>query len=135
MATDLETGSEASMTQLVSGIITDTQELIKQQIALLRHEVQEDLRKTKEASFSLIWGVGITLLGSVLVSLMLVHVVSWALPELHLWVCYGIVGAPIAVLGISLFYAGIHKFKSFNPLPDESVKAFKENVQWITNPK
>lgn len=135
MATDLKTGSEASMTQLVSGIITDTQELIKQQIALLRHEVKEDFRKTKEASFSMVWGVGIALVGTVLLCLMLVHWLSWSGLELPLWACYGIVGAPIAVLGISLFFAGIHKFKSFNPLPDESVQAFKENLQWITNPK
>jgi membrane protein required for beta-lactamase induction len=135
MAIDVETGSEASMTHLVSGIIADAQDLIKQQLALLRHELAEDLRKTKEASFLLAWGLGIALVGSVLLCLMLVQLLSWEVPELPLWICYGVVGTPIAALGSALFFTAIHKFRSFNPLPSQSVQALKENVQWITSPK
>jgi len=30
---------------------------------------------------------------------------------------------------------GVQRFRSFNPLPDQSVEAFKENVRWMTTPK
>jgi hypothetical protein len=132
---DLQTDSEVSVTQLVSGIVTDAQKLIKQQLALLRHEVKDDLHKTKEASLSLICGSVIALVGGILLSFMLVGLLSWAAPGLPLWVSYGIVGIPITVLGGALFFAGIQKFKTINPLPDQSVQAFKETIQWKTNPK
>lgn len=132
---DLQTDSEVSVTQLVSGIITDVQELIKQQLALLRHEVKEDLHKTKEAGLLLIWGSALALVGGILLSFMLVALLSWAAPELPSWARYGIVGAAITALGGALFFAGIQRLKSFNPLPDQSVQAFKETMQWKTNPK
>jgi len=34
-----------------------------------------------------------------------------------------------------LFYAGKKRLDSFNPLPDQSVQALKENVQCLTNLK
>jgi len=73
--------------------------------------------------------------GGILLSFMLVQLLSWAAPELPLWVCYGVGGAPITALGVALFCAGIQKFKSFNPLSDQSAQALKETMQWKTNPK
>ena len=54
---------------------------------------------------------------------------------LRLWASYGIVGGALAVLGAVLVLIGIQRFQSFNPLPDQSVEAIKENVRWMTNPK
>jgi hypothetical protein len=133
--TDLQTESEVSVTQLVSGIITDAEKLIKQQLALLRHEVKVDLQKTKEAALSMIGGSVIALVGGILLSFMLVELLSWAAPGLPVWGCYAIVGAPITVLGGALFFAGMQKVRSINPLPDQSIQAFKETIQWKTNPK
>ena len=45
------------------------------------------------------------------------------------------VGAAFAVLAAVLIVAGVRRFQSFNPLPDQTVEAFKENVRWMTNPK
>ena len=135
MAIVMETGSEASTTQLVSGIITDAQELIKQQLALLRYEVKADVQKAQEAGFLLAWGLGVALVGTVLLCWALVYLLSWAAPTLPLWACYGMVGVPIAGLGGALFVAGLHKFRSIHPLSDQSAQALKENLQWQTNPK
>lgn len=135
MANEVETGSQAGMTHVMSGIITDVQDLIKQHLALLRHEVQEDFRKTKDAGSLLVAGLGITLVGGILLCLMLVHLLSGAAPELPLWACYGVVGTPVAALGSALFCMAIHKLGFFNFLPHQSVQALQENVQWITKPK
>jgi amino acid transporter len=132
---DLYVDSEVSATRLVSGIMTDAQQLIKQQLALLRHEVKDDLRKTKQASRSLIGGMLISLVGGILLALMLVHLLSWSALELPLWVCYGIVGVPIAALGGAVFLTGMQKFKSLNSLFDQSAQALTETFQWKTNRK
>lgn len=135
MANDLHTGTEPSMTGLVTGIINDAQELFKQQLALFKQELKDDVRKTKEAAISLSAGLGIVLVGGLLWCLMLVHLLAWAFPSLPLWCAYGIIGLVFVAGGGALLYLGKKRFESFNPLPDQSVGALKENVQWIMNPK
>jgi len=134
MATDLRTSPEPSVTALVSGIVHDVQELTKQQLALFKHEMASDLRTTKEIAFSS--GIGATslLVGGVLLCLMLVYLLNWA-TVIPLWGCYGLVGGGVVLVGAFLLYSSKKKLETFNPLPDESVKELKENVQCLMNPK
>jgi hypothetical protein len=135
MATDVRAGTEQpnSVTGLVSGIITDAQELFKQQVALLRHEVREDLRKTRDASLAL--GAGIGILGLGVLFFLTAAALLIARAGLPVWAGFGIVAVVLIAAGLVAFFVGKKKFDSFNPLPAESAEALKENVQWITNPK
>jgi len=134
MATDVHNSSDSTMS-LVRGIVDDAQNLMKQQLALFQAEIKEDLRKTKEAVVSMAAGVALAAVGGILLCVMLVHLLHWAFPEtLPLWSCYLIVGGALAALGGGLAYAGARRMSSFNPLPDESVQALKENIQWIAKP-
>ncbi len=135
MASDLHTGSEPSLTRLVTGIINDAQDLLKQQLALFKQEIKDEIRKTKEVALSVGAGIGILLVGAILWCLMLVHLLSWAIPALPLWGSYGIIGLVFVLGGAALLYLGKRRMESFNPLPERSVRALKENVQWILNPK
>ena len=108
---------------------------MKQQMALFKQEIKEDVHKTVQAATAIAAGAGIALIGAVLFSLMLVYLIQWLAPAMALWLCYLIVGAVLAAVGGALIYAGKRKFASFNPLPDQSVQAVKETVQWITKPK
>jgi hypothetical protein len=123
------------MTSLVSGIINDVRELIKQEVAMLRHEIKEDFRKTKEATLAMGVGITVAALGGFLLCFLLVYLLYWAIPGLALWGAFGIVGGFFIIVGGVLTYLGKKKFDSFNPLPDESAQALKENVEWITKPK
>jgi hypothetical protein len=104
-------------------------------MALFKQEVKHDIRKTKEAVVPLILGTGILLMGTILLCLMLVHLLNWGVRALPMWSCYGIVGILGACCGGALLYAGKKRFESFNPLPEQSIGALKENVQWIMGPK
>jgi len=134
MASDLQTGSEhGSLTSLLTGIVNDAQELFKQQLALFKSEVQQDIRKSREALTSLALGAIVGLIGAVLLCLMLVHLLHETTdPHWPLWACYAAVGGPIAVLGAVLIGWGYTKFQSFNPLPDETAAALQENIEWKT---
>jgi hypothetical protein len=134
-ANDVQIPSERSITTLVSGIIADAQQLIQQQFTMFRQEIREDFRKTKEAALPLALGLAITLAGSALLVVMLPLLLHWAVPELPLWACFGILGGVLAALGGILVYAGVKRFQAFNPLPDQSVEAFEENLRWSTNQK
>jgi NhaP-type Na+/H+ or K+/H+ antiporter len=102
---------------------------------MFRQEIRDDLRKSRDAALALGVGVGISLMGGVLCLMMLPLLLHWVAPELPLWACFGIVGGILAALGGVLVYAGVKKFESFNPLSDQSFKAFKENLKWTTSPK
>jgi Putative Actinobacterial Holin-X, holin superfamily III len=134
MLNETPTGTEPSVTQLVSGILNDAQDLFKQQMALLRTEVQHDFQSAKEATISLSGGLVLSLVGGLFLCFMLVHLLHWGFPDMPLWVCFGLVGASLAIGGGVLIYAGYAKL-SFKNLSTQSAQALKENVQWLTNPK
>jgi len=123
-----------SVTGLVSGIIGDAQELMKQQMALVRAEIKADFRRTVAAATL----VAVGALAALPAVFLLCNLFVYLLHEeagLTRWASYGIVGGVFVVLSAVLIGVGIQRFRSFNPLPDQSVEAFKENVRWMTNPK
>lgn len=122
------------MVRLVTGIVADAQELIKQQFALLRAELKEDIRKAQEAGIMLAFGFCVLFVGCIVLALMLVHLLSWAVATLPLWASYGIVGFLFTLTGAGLCLAGFKRMKQAASL-EQSVQEFKETTQWITNPK
>jgi hypothetical protein len=123
-----------SVTVLVSGILQDAQQLFKQQVALVRAEIKSDMQRSLRAAVLLVAGALILVPAVFLLCTMLVYVL-YEVAGLRLWASYGIIGGACAVLGIILVLVGVQRFRSFNPLPDQSVEAIKENVRWMTNPK
>jgi len=130
--------NDFSATSLIGGILSDFQDLVRQQFALIKTEFMEDLRKTKEAGVLL--GVSLVPLASgvLLLAFMFVHLLHWAtMPSgsdpasVPLWACYGIVGIILAGVGGGLFMMGRQNLRSMNPLHGESVQALEENVHWL----
>jgi hypothetical protein len=135
MADHVQTVPEGSLTGLVTGIVNDAQELVKQQFALFKYEIREDLHKTMQAAIALGIGIAVALVGGLSLWLALVFLLFWAFPVVPLWGWFAIVGGLFIIAGALLFYAGKAKLESFNPLPNQSAEALKENVQWIMRPK
>jgi hypothetical protein len=136
MATDVHPTNDASMTGLVKGIIDDVQRLTGQHFEMLRQEIKDDMNKTREAGMILAVGLATLMIGALLLGITLAHLLHAAFyPNLPLWGAFAIVTGVVLAAGLGLFFAGLKKFQSFNPLPDRTAEALKENVQWLTNPK
>jgi len=133
MAANLPGDSAASLSQLVSGIVSDAQTLMSQQLALFKQEVREDFSKTREAVTSLALAGGLLLVGSILLCLMCVYLLH-ELAHLPLWGSFAIVGGVLTVLGGVLGYLGREQLRTVNPLPDKTAKALEENLEWKTKP-
>jgi uncharacterized protein YacL len=135
MTPNLHTGSDPGLASLATSILHDVQDLFKQQLDLFKHEVESNLRKTREATVSLVVGLLCLLLGSILLCLTIVYLLNWLLPALHLWVCFLIVTGLVGIPGAILAYTARQEFRSVHALPEESAEAMKENLEWTTKPR
>jgi len=135
MAIDLRSAGQPTLTALMKGIVSDAQELIRQQIALFKTEIRADLRKTRQATVLILAGTGAMIVGGVFLLIMLPLLLNWLVPAIPLWACFGVVSAAALAVGGTLVLVGVRRFKSFNPLPTQSVEALKENLTWTIHPK
>jgi uncharacterized membrane protein YqjE len=132
MATHVDTENGQGITSLVSGIINDGQELIKQQLHLFSVELKNDLRRTRDASIPLIIGGVVAAIGAFFLFVTVALWIPWQWPDMPTWAGFAIVTAIFLIVGAILVIMGKSRFDAFNPLPDKSLKGLEENVQWKT---
>jgi len=122
--------SNPTLAQLMRGLVDDVTLLMRQELALAKHEMREEVGKTKTALVSLGAGIGIVAVGGLLLIVMLVHLLN-ALTEWPLWICYGIVGGVCAIAGAVLLYRAKRYMSQIDMVPQQTVETMKENVRWI----
>lgn len=122
-----------SLTQLVGGIVTDVQTLLRQELQLAKTEVLQEWTKTKAAARLLMAGTALLIVGLLLLCLMLVYLLQ-RLTGLELWACFAIVGAAFALGGGALLGWGGSKAADVNVIPPQTAETLKENVRWLKNP-
>jgi hypothetical protein len=133
MANDVTHGPDQSVTKLLSGIIDDAHDLLHQQIDLIKVEIRKELKQAKETSYTFAGSAGLVGVGGLLLGFMLVYLLNAAVgASLPLWGCFCIVGALFTLGGVGLFFWGKEQLDEMTPLPEQSMKAMKENLQWTT---
>jgi hypothetical protein len=122
--------NDASVTDLISGLVSDAQHLVRREIDLAKREITIELDKVKQGAIALGIGAGVALIGALLLGHMLVHLVQ-DLTGLSLWVSYLIVGALFAVGGGLMLMQGLKRMKDVDPVPRETIESVRKDVQWI----
>lgn len=142
MDTQIHNSTEPGATALMGGIIDDVQHLVKQQIALTRQEIVDDIAKAREATKLYVVGYGVFCLGGLLLSLAAVHLLHWAtspagtdIAALPLWACHAAVGAVLLLIGVAVIWCGEGKWNSINPLHNAATDELKKSVEWGLHPK
>ena len=123
--------SEPSLAQLVDGIVTDVQKLVRQQLDLFRGEVQQEIDRAKTAAVSMGAGAGLVALGGVLSAQMLVHGLHKS-TRIPLWGCYGLVAGALGATGVSLLNNARKQAAQvrLTSLP-QTREALGENLEWL----
>ena len=121
--------AEPSLTSLLGGIVNDAKNLLMQEVALAKLEVEQELQKVRAAAITLGVAIAAVAAGGMLLVLMLVQALA-VFTEIPLWGCYGIVGSVLVVLGGALLAAGKHKAEK-SGVPSHQTAETKENAQWL----
>ena len=139
MATEVQNRSEQSVASLVGGIVSDVQDLIKQQFHLTRQELLDEYRHGKEAVEFLLVGRYLSLAGIVGFCLMLAHLLHWlGAPagsdpsSLPLWVSFAIASATFVVAGLACLWGAKKSVDAIGAPLHETARALKETFEWKT---
>lgn len=123
--------ADGSVAKLVSGIVEDAQTLLRQQAEMLKAEVREDFQRSKRAAEYGALGIVCATVGA----LGLVTALAWFLHDrwgFEHWTSWGIVGGVFLIAGVALGGFSYVLLERFNPLPDKTFNALKENLTWQT---
>lgn len=124
--------TEPSLSSLVTGIVHDAQELIKQEVALARQEVKEEVNKGKQAALAFAAAAGVGALATIFLLLGVAFLITWASADrVPLWGSFGIVGVVLAVTSGILFFAGRNRVEDLHLVPRQTAETMRENAQWI----
>lgn len=124
------TEREVSVGNLMSSIVGDVQTLARQEIALAREEIKEELNTAKSAAIKL--GIAAAVLG--VGGLFLLVTLALGIADLFnwpAWAGFGIVGLVFAIVGGVMLYNGQKQVKEVKPVPEKTIETMKENVEWI----
>jgi hypothetical protein len=133
MADSLPTESPPSITGLVSGIVGDVQQLIRQELHLARTEIKQEWNKARSAAGAMAAGVGLIFLAVFMLCFMFVYLLHLA--DIPLWGCFGIVGGVFAIIGLGLAGIGYAQANRVHVIPPQTAETIKENVTWTRNPR
>jgi len=122
--------NDATVSDLISGLVNDAQQLVRREIDLAKREVAIEVDKVKQGAVALGVGAGLAVIGALLLGQMLVYLVQ-SLTGLSLWVSYLIIGGLIAIGGVLGLMQGIKRMKEVDPVPRETIESVKEDIQWI----
>jgi len=100
--------NDSTVSDLISGLVNDAQQLVHREIDLAKREVAIEVDKVKQGAIALGIGAGLAVIGALLLGHMLVYLVQ-TLTDLSLWVSYLIVGALFAIGGGLLLMQGIKR--------------------------
>lgn len=135
MATDTtENRDGTNVVSLVTNIISDAQELTRKQIELFKVEVQDGAKKAQTIGMLLAAGVAVAVIAGVVLAFGVAGWIASANPGLPEWGAQLIVGGILAVIAGVLFGVCKQKLDSFSLVPEKSVEAMKENLEWKTKP-
>lgn len=121
-----------TVTGLVSGIVDDAQKLLGQQVQMLKAEVKEDFRRSKRAAEFGAAGIVLLTVGFLALVFALAHFLHENY-HFSMWASFGITALIFLGAGGALAATSYILLERFNPLPDKTMGALKENLTWKTS--
>ncbi|MBX3170190.1 MAG: phage holin family protein [Candidatus Eremiobacteraeota bacterium] len=119
------------VTPLLRGIVADTQTLMRQEVALARSEVRQDLKVATQVAAGFAVGAVVAIVAGLLLCLALADYISWSFPEIPLWGSLLAVGMGLGVAAVALLANARREARELDLAPRETINSLKENAKWI----
>jgi len=117
--------------RLLSGLVTDVEDLVQQQFELFKCEIKKEMREARQALLPMLAGAGILAMATFFLAFAVVYLVNIA-SGWPLWVCFALVAVGLGIAGGSAFAVGLQRLRQLTPVAEESVEELEENVRWLT---
>jgi hypothetical protein len=121
---------DTSIATLVSGVVNDTQTLVRQEINLAKQEIREEISTAKDAAIKLAIGGVVLALGGLLLVLTLAQALADGF-NWPTWAGYGLVGVVLAIAGYLVLSLAQKQLKTISPVPQKTIATVKEDVEWL----
>jgi hypothetical protein len=120
-----------SIGELLRGILADLSTLLREEMALARLEISQQLAQAKTA------GISFGLAGAAILMGLMLLLVALALgaADLFEWPAWGgflAVAVVMLVVGGIAFLAGRSQMSKFQAVPPHTMSTIKENAEWIS---
>ena len=131
MLENLKQDVKQDIAPLVSSIVADVHTLFRQEVALVRTEVGQDLKVAKVAAIDFALGTALASLAMLLLALTLVHLLASVAPSIPLWGAYGIITLMYGAGAAFAISKGKETVSEANFKPEQTIRSMKENAQWV----
>jgi uncharacterized membrane protein YqjE len=124
--------ADASLGELFSGLTTDMSGLVRDELALAKVELKEEISKAGRAGGMF----GGAALAGYMTVVLLSFAAAWGLAEVMAagW-AFLIVAVIWAAAAAFLYFRGREQLEKVNPKPTQTIDTLKEDVQWAKNQK
>lgn len=117
---------EASLGQLVSELISDLGQLVRQELRLAQSEVSEKFKQAQNGLYAIVTGLLVAFCALLILLQALVIALSNAMPA---WLAAVAVGGVLAVIAFALIRQGRQNLKARNLIPERSLRAGRKAAQ------
>ncbi len=121
--------ADSSITAIVRGLLDDVRELFREEVALARAEVRQELTNAKAAAIRFAIAAVLLAVGGLFIltfcALGLSSLLNWPA-----WAGFIIVGIVLAIVGAVLALSGRTRLERVGALP-KTTESVKENAEWI----
>jgi hypothetical protein len=118
-----------SIPTLIRSILDDTRDLIRDELALARAEILEELSAVQAMAFSFATAAVAVLIGGMLLCITIGGAIAY-FAHWPAWIGYAIVAILLFVAAFGFIEHGRSRLAEVRPLP-KTAKSLKENLAWI----
>jgi protein-S-isoprenylcysteine O-methyltransferase Ste14 len=121
---------EESLGSLLRGIMTDLRTLVREEVALARVEIRQQVGRARTAAVSFGVAAAALLFGStfllVAVALGIADMFDWPV-----WAGFGVLAILLSLVGFVALSSGRKQMSQVHAVPQQTVTTLKENSEWI----
>jgi len=122
-------GDEASIGELFRQLAQDSTTLIRQEVALAKTEVRENVKVAARDMTMIAVGGAIAAVGALVLTAFLVILLGSLL--LNYWLAALIVGLLFVVIGGTLAWTNVNRLREAEMKPEHTIESLKEDKEWL----